>query len=320
MDFQSAFRDKEEAFLLFKEDFGRSYTTQSKYLLDFDRFCHERYPEENNLTEEIVMLWSVIRPTETSNGYVTRISVIRQFGKYLSMMGESAFILPLGLRGGDMPQMPYVFSRKGLTDFFEFADNIPREYRSPVRHLIAPVMFRYMYCCGLRPGEARRLRQEDIDLATGKIFIRESKHYREREIYALEDLMSLTTEYLHELHMIFPNAEALFPDRKGGYMSYDVQQNLFTLCRDRGGVSGSGTKAPNLYSFRHSFATHRIYQWQKDGNDIGSMIPALSSYMGHTSYQHTLYYLHFVPELFNDWSGFDLEQFSCLLPEVMENE
>lgn len=320
MVFQSAFREREEAFLQFKIDFGRSYVSQSHYLAEFDRFCLERYPDVEQLTEEIVMSWSVIKPTETSNGYVTRISVIRQFGKFLSMTGENAFILPSGLKGGGMPQMPYVFTSESLENFFGFVDDMPRAYRSPVRHLILPVMFRYMYCCGLRPSEARNLRRQDVNLRSGRIFIRESKHYKEREIYVLDDLAELTEEYLYEISMIFPETEALFPGRSGSYISYSAQQDQFQLCRSKAGISGYGTKEPNLYSFRHTFATHRIYKWHKEGRDIGSLIPALSAYMGHTSFQHTLYYLHFIPELFADLSGFDFELFSDLLPEVDGDE
>ncbi len=43
-----------------------------------------------------------------------------------------------------------------LLDFDRFfADSMERYYQSTVRHLVAPVMFRFMYCCGLRPCEAR---------------------------------------------------------------------------------------------------------------------------------------------------------------------
>jgi hypothetical protein len=38
--------------------------------------------------------------------------------------------------------------------------------------------------------------------------------------------------------------------------------------------------------------------------------------MGHSHYSHTLYYLHFIPELFSDMAGFDFEQFSGIIPEV----
>ena len=103
MKFESALRQKEEAFIKFKKDFGHVYDSQTYHLLDFDRFCLAEYPEEDSLTEDMVMRWSVIKDTETSNGYISRITTVRQFGKYLAMMGEDVFILPEGLKGGDMP-------------------------------------------------------------------------------------------------------------------------------------------------------------------------------------------------------------------------
>ena len=44
----------------------------------------------------------------------------------------------------------------------------------------------------------------------------------------------------------------------------------------------------------------------KEGKDISTLLPSLSAYMGHSKYQHTLYYLHFLPEQFSEMSGFDL--------------
>lgn len=216
MKFESALRQKEEAFIKFKKDFGHVYDSQTYHLLDFDRFCLAEYPEEDSLTEDMVMRWSVIKDTETSNGYISRITTVRQFGKYLAMMGEDAFILPEGLKGGDMPLMPYIFSSESLRDFFLYTDTMDRYYQSTVRHIVAPVMFRYMYCCGLRPIEARRMDREDVNLKTGRIFVRESKYNKERVIYAPDELLSLTRDYLGKIAAVFPGSAALFVDRKGG--------------------------------------------------------------------------------------------------------
>lgn len=122
MKFESALRYKEEAFIKFKKDFGHAYGSQTYHLLEFDRFCLAEYPHKDTLTEEMVMRWSVIKETETSNGYLSRITTLRQFGKYLAMMGEEAFILPDGLKGGTMPLMPYVFSQESLKSFFQYTD------------------------------------------------------------------------------------------------------------------------------------------------------------------------------------------------------
>ena len=320
MKFESSLRHKEEAFIKFKKDFGHAYNAQTYYLLEFDRFCIAEYPNATTLTEEMVMRWSVIKPTETSNGYVSRITTLRQFGKYLVMTGEKAFILPPGLKGGNMPLTPYIFTQESLNAFFSFTDTMERYYQSPVRHLVAPVIFRYMYCCGLRPAEARRLNREDVDLRTGRVFIRESKYNKERIVYAPEDLLSLTKVYLQQISMAFPNSDALFVDRKGCHLPKDSHQYLFEICRDGSELKASGIKQPNMYSFRHSFATHRIYQWDKEGKNIDSLLPGLSAYMGHSQLQNTLYYLHFLPELFSDMAGFDFEQFSEIIPEVSEDE
>lgn len=318
MKFESALRYKEEAFIKFKKDFGHAYGSQTYHLLEFDRFCLAEYPHKDTLTEEMVMRWSVIKETETSNGYLSRITTLRQFGKYLAMMGEEAFILPDGLKGGTMPLMPYVFSQESLKSFFQYTDTIERYYQSAVRHLVAPVMFRYMYCCGLRPVEARNMNRKDVNVQTGRVFIRESKYNKERVVYAPNELLSLTKLYLNQISAVFPESIAMFVDRKGQYFSKSTQQYLFEHCRDGAGIKTSGTRRPNMYSFRHSFATHRIYQWHKEGKDISTLLPGLSAYMGHSKYQHTLYYLHFLPEQFSEMSGFDFERFSEIIPEVYE--
>lgn len=316
ISFGSAFREKGENFIHFKQDFGHNYTSQTYHLLDFDRFCQDEFPEAEHLTEEIGMKWAVIKPTENSNGYLSRISVVRQFGKYLRMFGEDAFVLPDGLRGGDMPLMPYIFTQESLEAFFGFTDSMERYCQSPVRHLVAPVMFRYMYCCGLRPIEARRLNRCDVNLDSGRIFIRESKYNKERIVYAPGDLMELSVGYLRRITLIFPDSEAMFVDRKGKPFSQDNHQYLFEVCRDGSRIKAAGTRKPNLYSFRHSFATHRIYRWFKEGKSIEAYLPSLSAYMGHSKYSHTLYYLHFLPELFSDMTGYDFERFSNIIPEA----
>jgi integrase len=320
MAFESSLRQKEEAFIQFKKDFGHPYNSQTYYLLQFDKFCLEEYPDATTLTEEMAMRWSVIKPSESSNGYVSRISTLRQFGKYLAMTGDDAFILPDGLKGCDMPLLPYVFTQKSLNSFFSYTDTMEWHCQSTAIHLVAPVIFRYMYCCGLRPIEARRLNRDDVNLKTGRVFIQESKHHRERIVYVPDNLLELTKAYLQNINTLFPNSTALFVDRKGRHLSAYTHQYLFKICRDGSGIKAFGTRQPNMYSFRHSFATHRIYQWHKEGKDINSLLPVLSVYMGHSQYQNTLYYLHFLPELFSDMAGFDFEQFSEIIPEVREDD
>ncbi|OBR94137.1 tyrosine recombinase XerC [Clostridium ragsdalei P11] len=314
--FRSGFSKQLSEFLNFKREFGHPYKNGAYYLMDFDRFCSDKYPNAEILNSDIAMEWSCIRQVENSNGFISRITPLRQFGKYLVQKGINAFILPDGLHGNSMPKIPYVFSDASLQQFFTVVDHMSPYYQSAVRHLVAPVMFRYMYCCGLRPREARCLHKEDVNLKTGRIFIRESKGHKERFIIIPQELIRLTVIYLKEISLFFPESTALFIDRKGRFMTYDTQKYLFSHCRELADIKAAGSKEVNLYSFRHTFATFRIYKWIKEGKDIDTLLPCLSSYMGHEKIENTLYYLHLVPEAFTNMTGINLKQFNYLIPEV----
>ena len=84
----------------------------------------------------------------------------------------------------------------------------------------------------------------------------------------------------------------------------------------KAGVTGTGRRSPRLYDFRHTFATHRLYHWMREGRDLKTMLPYLSAYMGHAQLSDTYYYIHLVPGLMEEMSGFAFSSAEALLPEV----
>ncbi len=94
----------------------------------------------------------------------------------------------------------------------------------------------------------------------------------------------------------------------------------FRLVKKKAGIATSGEHSPRLYDFRHTFATHRLYRWMKEGKDITAMLPYLSAYMGHAQLSDTHYYIHLVPGLFEKMAGFDYSISEKLLPEVEDYE
>ena len=71
-----------------------------------------------------------------------------------------------------------------------------------------------------------------------------------------------------------------------------------------------------FHDLRHTFATHRLYHWMRDGKDLNAMLPYLSAYMGHAYY----YYIHLVPGLLEEMSGFAFSSSEALLPEAETDE
>ena len=94
----------------------------------------------------------------------------------------------------------------------------------------------------------------------------------------------------------------------------------FRDTRKQAGIYGNGETPPRLYDFRHTFATHRLYQWMREGKDVTALLPYLRAYMGHMEFSDTYYYIHLVPGLLESMSGKKYTLFNRLLPEVGSDE
>ena len=54
----------------------------------------------------------------------------------------------------------------------------------------------------------------------------------------------------------------------------------------------------------------------REGRDLNAMLPYLSAYMGHAQLSDTYYYIHLIPSLLEEMSGFTFSSAETLLPEV----
>jgi integrase len=79
---------------------------------------------------------------------------------------------------------------------------------------------------------------------------------------------------------------------------------------------GSGNR-PRAYDFRHHFALTNLNRWIVSGVEIGSKLPYLSRYMGHSRPANTDYYLHLVPEFFPTFCE-KVRSTEAVLPEVLD--
>ena len=57
-----------------------------------------------------------------------------------------------------------------------------------------------------------------------------------------------------------------------------------------------------------------------EGKDLNVMIPYLSAYMGHAQLSDIYYYIHLVPGLLGEMSGFAFSSAGVFLPEVGNDE
>jgi integrase len=79
-----------------------------------------------------------------------------------------------------------------------------------------------------------------------------------------------------------------------------VQDSAYRTLQKIVGHLGLTTPAevrpPNLHSFRHSFAVHRVEQWLRECARVEAKLPLLSAFMGHVDAAATQAYLTMTPE------------------------
>lgn len=191
----------------------------------------------------------------------------------------------------------------GLWEVFEIRRDQPLPMvlsRGEVRALLGAVrenrfkaVLVLIYHCGLRVGEAVRLRPCDIDSARGVLRVIDGKGGRNREV----PIAPAMVERLRRYWAFHRNARWLFPAVGRGWrercrtlqaamagadkpMSVSSVQAALRIVVAAAGIK----KAATCHSLRHSFATHLL--------ESGVSIRQVSSYLGHAGLSSTLIYLH----------------------------
>ena len=80
-----------------------------------------------------------------------------------------------------------------------------------MRGIIMPALFRVLYCCGLRPKEARMLPYGNVNLAGKYIDILQSKGPKSRRIFISDELVSYLMLYDSQVSAMLPEREYFFP-------------------------------------------------------------------------------------------------------------
>lgn len=309
-----------QQFIEQKNALGFPYEESIRILQVFDRFCMDKFPHETALTKELCMAWAIRKETEQNNSFRNRLMPVREFARYLNRIGEPAYVLSPDLSQKGPRHMPHIYSEEEIAAFWHTLDLIRPRRGFPIRHLVIPTIFRLIYCCGMRPIEARKLRVENVDLNVGKLKIMESKGHKDRIVMMTDDVTELLRQYHKQVNRIMPGQDLFFPNSQGHLYTKRWIEKTFRIMWDKTGIPVSAEKPPRIYDFRHTFATHRLYMWLREGKDVSAQLPYLSAFMGHSQLSDTYYYIHLVPELFTAMSGLDFTKYESLLPEVEIDE
>ncbi len=303
-----------ENFIDYKRSQGYSYEQDVYHLLSFKKFCTSINCNGIPGKREF-QLWMKQKPTELPQSQHRRVASARAFHHYLHQMGlDTGYVLPKNRLVVNLRCRPHFFSADEIHRFFSACDNLTPRKENPGRELILPTAFRLLYCCGLRPIEVLRLKNEQVNLQEGYVNILESKKHKDRRLYLRQELIDYLTQYQQRLESLWSNSTYFFPKNLNSGFGRGYLRSNFKLIWDR--IYSESTPPPvRLYDVRHNFALANLNRWIQEGKDIEAMILYLMKVMGHESVESTYYYLHLIPEFFSTYSQIT-RNLSAVLPEV----
>lgn len=291
----SALSSALEDYLALRRSLGFKLERAGKLLAQFVAHCE--LIGADVVTIELAFSWATL-PEHTSLGWLGhRLSIVRGFARYLALLDDRTEVPPTDiLPARSHRATPYLYTEGEVARLMEASGRL----RSPLRQATLRTLVGLLYVTGMRIGEAIRLDREDVDLTCGLLLVRNSKFGKSRELPLHDTTTTILRAYARQREEFCPQAgsPAFFISLAGTRLRYDnFHIGFLGLVREAGLTPRSPTCRPRPHDLRHSFAVATLIGWYRDGGDVESRLPALSTYLGHLHPANTYWYLSAAPEL-----------------------
>lgn len=319
--FTSCFLNDIQGLIEQKKQSGYIYDSAKYILIQFDKFCVENHIDRAIITKELSDTWQSYHADEAKSRRASRMSVLRQLAQYMNSQGNECYI-PSKFSAKSY-RVPYVMNECEIKELFTVADDYAPKVNANRFNILAEeykVLFRFIFCCGLRVSEARKLKLEDIDFERKTALILRSKGDKDRLIYIADDVCKMCLDMLDLLHDKYHfYSEYLFPssDPNTPLQVASINKKFREFWKKTSGASDS--KYPTVHSLRYSFVVTRMNLWMEKGENLTTMMPYLSKYLGHESVENTYYYYHQIESAFKIVRQKD-QLSDRIIPEVSDEE
>ena len=306
-----------KSFIEEKRGLGCKYIEEERLSFEFDKLSLS-YDCSNGIPSELVLEFVKCNPNWQATTQKRHISFIQNFGRYLQNHDVS-IILPgyTALKNVEQNFSPYIFTHDQINKLFDLADNIRPNCRNS--HIFYPVLFRMLYCTGMRISETLSLKMKDVDLTNNFIHIVNPKNHKDRILPISDSLSVYCKWYCQKIHPVYHSDDYFFMStRKGGHYHRNNVQVFFTRLVEKMGLPSNGYKggSPHLHCLRHTFCIHSLEKMLNDGIPNGVALQLLSAYMGHGSLSATARYLQLTAEAYPDLLRKMEETYTDIFPVI----
>jgi integrase len=305
-------------FISYKKSLGYSYGVRQCYNVKYiNDYLTEIGYAATGLTRDVVEGFIRHNGTESATTQSKRVFIIRQFGMYLTSIGHASYIPPFDCVKADKSFVPYIYSKDEIAAIVNESEKLEELRRWPNSHLIYPMILRILFGCGLRVSEALNLKEADIDLKNGTIYVEKSKFNDSRVVPMATGLCESCAAYCNKVGNQPSGGRYFFEVSKGTpYQSVSIYSRFRSILA-QAGISHNGRgNGPRLHDARHTYAVYALEQMVQQGMDIYCALPILSTYLGHRTIESTEKYVRLVPAFYESIIHSMSNVYEGLFPEV----
>ena len=287
--------DRAEEYLRLRRYFGYRLAGYDRPLADFVAYLDR--VGLDTVTVESALAWAV-EPETTPLRHAQRLSIARGFATYLHALDPRCEVPPRDLLPeGRRRVPPHIYTADEIAELMAES----RRLRPPLRAAAIETVLGLLVVTGMRSGEAVRLDRGDVDLNAGRLQIIATKFNKSREVALHPSTVEALQGYgrLRDRH--WPRATSgFFVSGTGRRLTQSSLEHTFATLVWHAGLEpapGSRARRPRLHDIRHTFAVATLIRWYRTGQDVQTLLPALSAQLGHVDPASTYWYLTGVPEL-----------------------
>ena len=300
-------REAVHQYLTMRRHLGFKLHGAGQELLDFVTFMErQRAPV---ITQALALSWAQQPVNVRPSRWATRLGHVRVFARYRKATDPRTEVPPFGLLPFRPKRAkPYLYSDEEIRNLLRAALHMPHRYRrDALRPWLYHCLFGLLYVSGLRAGEARNLKLDDVDLRAELMTVRESKFGRTRLVPLHGSTCQVVTDYVARRQRHWAGRRVspyLFVSNRGNRLDgAEVRRTFYRLSRQIGLRGECDSHGPRLHDFRHRFATGTLVNWYRCNKDPERLLPVLSAYLGHVHIADTQWYLEGSPELMIEAMG-----------------
>ena len=290
-------RNHLDGYLELRRTLGFEMIIEGRLLADFVTFF-EVHQGSDPHTAQAALDWACSRGG--ARWQARRLSIVRGFLFHLRVHSPDIEVPAAGLIPTGVRPTPYIYTEEEIVALMNAA-RLLKPHGSLRPHTYA-TLIGLLASCGLRPGEAVRLRDDDVELDSRppRLVIRETKFRKSRLVPIDPSIAEALCSYAAARKRLGYDGlcETFFVSESGATLAYSTVGRTFRRLLRQVGIDGTAHQSgPNLRCLRHSFAVRRMLDWYTQGVDVNKELPNLSVYLGHLKPVHTYWYLTATPGL-----------------------